>query len=119
MKRRSDAFWERSPGDRAGSDWGPLVDVVAPAEYVPGLNGLGAIDSSLVGTSFSAPLAAGVAGLLMAFDSRLTPDSIRTLIIEGAERGGRRVINAHNDTLYVLDAYEALRLAARATGEPL
>jgi hypothetical protein len=72
------------------------------------------------GTSFSAPLVAGTAGLLLAFDSRLVggtlaaTSEIKRLLLDGARRS---VVGT--DTIRVLDAYGALKAAAQRPGAPL
>ncbi len=79
-------------GPFKGSSWGQLVDVAAPGRDV------GALSESLIpgtvsGTSFAAPLVSGIAGLVLSLDPRLTAHQLRQAIIDGAGRGGRKVIN--------------------------
>ncbi len=97
------------------SDTGSYIDVFAPGEnvYTYAGNALGSI-GAVSGTSYSAPLATGIAGLLRSFDSRLTPDSIRALIIQGGTDGGRLVRGTP-----VVNAYASLKRAARRSGAPL
>lgn len=66
------------------------------------------------GTSLSAPFATGLAGLLLSFDPRLSSDSLKTLIVEGARRGGRTA-----GGVPILNAYKSLRAAAQRDGAPL
>lgn len=102
-----------------GSNWGSYVDIVAPAENVPSINGLDVIEAGYSGTSYSAPFVTGVAGLLTSFDSRLTADSLRILINQGATAGGRGISDGHGKTIYILDAYEALKAAGARAHAPL
>jgi hypothetical protein len=90
-----------------------LVSVMAPGENVAALDGLSNIIQDS-GTSFSAPLVTGLAGLLKSFDPRLTTAEIRGLIVEGARRGGRAA-----DGVPIINAYESLKAAARRRGAPL
>lgn len=101
------------------SDWGTLIDVLAPAENIPGINGNKIVATDLGGTSFAAPFATGVAGLLSSFDARLTADSLRLLIVEGATKSARGVADGHGNTIYILDAYEALKAAGARQNSPL
>jgi hypothetical protein len=96
------------------SSGGPLVNIMAPGDMAGGIKGTGVPTDSLTGTSFSAPHVAGVAGLLFAFDSRLTAEDVQQLIIDGAVEGGRLV-----NGVPVADAYQSLRLAAKYAGAPL
>lgn len=90
-----------------------LVSIVAPGRDVPVLSGAGAIVTDS-GTSFAAPQVSGVAGLLYAADPRLTAAELRTFILNGATRGGRTA-----GGIRLLNAYEALKLAAERPGAPL
>jgi len=104
----------------AGSNHGELVHVVAPGDSVGTLDG----EENVVpvsGTSFAAPYAAGVAGLLKSFDPRLGPAEIKQLIVEGAISGGRLVPTPSPFAPFVplLNAYEPLKAAARRDGAPL
>jgi hypothetical protein len=91
---------------------GPLVDVAAPGDNVTVLRPTGVARDS--GTSFSAPLVTGLAGLLFTFDSTLTAAQVRQLIIDGAGRSGMTA-----GTRPLMNAYESLKLAAQRPGAPL
>lgn len=110
-------IWANS-GDlvHRGSSFGTLVDIAAPgADVQVFANGIGAISS---GTSFAAPHVTGAAGLLKAFDQRLTAVEIRALLLAGASRGGWTTPSG--TTAYpFLNVYEALKAAARQSGAPL
>ncbi len=94
--------WERS-------NWGDTVDVYGPGAGV-WVFGRGSTPHQVYGSSFAAPLATGIAGLLAGFDPRLTLPEIRNLIRQGARTvDGRKV----------LDAYASLKLAAQRPGAPL
>ncbi len=90
---RDDGRWVQN--STLGSSWGPYVDLAAPADDIlvadPTLlpNGLGLID----GTSFSTPLAAGVAALAFSINPKLTPDEVEQLLkstaIDDAANPGR------------------------------
>lgn len=101
----------------ASSNYGAYVDVVAPGQGVYTFDPSGSI-SARSGTSFSAPLVSGIAGLLLSFDSTLTNASLRKLIIDGAARGNRPV-TGQGTTYNIADAYESLKLAARRPGTRL
>jgi hypothetical protein len=94
----------------AQSDTGHLVDIWAPAVGVSQAAANDAIGSTEPGTSFSAPLAAGVAGLLKDWDPSLTSADIINFIKLGARSEGG---------LAKLDAYGALKAAATRQGAPL
>ena len=97
----------------AFSGIGSRVQLVAPGTNVAMMNSSGNIVLGS-GTSLSAPLVAGVAGLLMSFDSTLTAGDLKTLLINGALAGGRAA-----GGIPILNAYESLKLAAQRQGAPL
>ena len=88
------------------SNYGSKIDILAPAgdkvDYlgILGVDDIGSDGSNdqfgfvdenyafIEGTSFSAPLVAGVAGLMLSVNPNLTPDEIRTIIIETASKIG-------------------------------
>lgn len=96
----------------SGSNTGSLVDLYAPGDsvwaygtaYAPRLE---------KGTSFAAPFVSGVGGLLASFDPNLSTAQIRSFILAGtrtpAASGGNKV----------LDAYGALKAAAKTSAGPM
>jgi len=105
------------------SGYGRLVDVYAPGEdltsnYIQA-QGDTVVEGSADGTSFSAPLVAGTAGLLLSFDSTIMVDSLRAYILEGAERGNRSITGPDGTQHYLTNAYESLKRAAERPGAPL
>jgi subtilisin family serine protease len=100
-----------------------LIQIYAPGRDVPGLAD-GVLGNwkiaSMSGTSAAAPIVAGVAGLLKSFDPTLTTAEIKNLLIEGSKRGGKPVrANVDGTKLYLVNAYESLKLAAQRPGAPL
>ncbi|MFL5381956.1 MAG: S8 family serine peptidase [Longimicrobiaceae bacterium] len=94
-----------------GSNTGTLVTLAAPgASLVSDSSG----PFNVQGTSFAAPHVAGAAGLLESFDRRLSADSLKILLVQGAAAGGRT-----SGGYTYLDAYESLKLAAARTGAPV
>ena len=92
------------------SDTGNLVDVAAPGVAVYSLaNSLTPVADS--GTSL---LVTGIAGLIWSTNPLLTPDSVKALVLAGANRDGRRM-----GGVPVANAYLSLRTAAEAPGAPL
>jgi hypothetical protein len=92
---------------------GPLVDVYAPGLAVAQLDRQSNIDivsPPSRGSSLSAALVTGVAGLLKSFDATLTPSQLRDLIVQGSTGPARNG---------VVDSYASLRLAAQRPGAPL
>lgn len=118
-------MWEQSAYNSSESPFPKkhhnLVELYAPGEDVAALGEGKLADwtiSSGDGTSYSAPLVAGVAGLLKSFDPRLTTREIKDLLIRGSQRSGRLVVGA-GGSRFVLNAYESLKLAAERPGAPL
>jgi hypothetical protein len=110
-------FWTTvDPIERGSNFSATLVEIVAPAGGVR-VDSAGVLDTAS-GTSFAAPYVSGVAGLLRSFDPRLSADSLKILILEGARRS--RWHSVHAGTTYPhLNAYEALRAAAARRTAPL
>lgn len=101
------------------SNHGPLVEIAAPGVDVTTLNGQGNKEWAS-GTSVSAPLVTGAAGLLFSFDPTLTTGEVKALLIEGARAGGRHVPNPGTaGTIPILNVHESLKLAAQRPGAPL
>ncbi|MBD3242216.1 MAG: S8 family serine peptidase [Chitinivibrionales bacterium] len=83
--RRSDHFGPDTSS--AGSNYGAELDVVAPGNNIFLLSH---VDDTLFtggsgGTSLASPHVAGIASLLLANDSTLTPDSIKAIIRASAD----------------------------------
>jgi hypothetical protein len=95
------------------SNHGALVGIAAPGVDVLALDRLGQ-EVSVNGTSFAAPLVAGVAGLLLSFDPALSVNEVRDFIVGGALLGRQST-----DGIPYLNAYESLKLAAQRAGAPL
>jgi subtilisin family serine protease len=105
---------------RATSNWGELIDLYAPGGGVGALDGAGN-PTTISGTSFAAPLVSGVAGLLFAFDPRLTAREVKELLLDGAAAGNRSIVNGpfSGGPRDVLNAYESLKAAAQRVGAPI
>lgn len=82
-ERASPFFWSST----SGSNYGSHIDVVAPGDYIYGLNHLSNVnfDTYWGGTSQSAPLVTGLTSLLLAQDPFRSPDEIRAIIRNTAE----------------------------------
>ena len=96
-----------APGDNIGVDTSPTLGSDVPAQ--------------VSGTSFAAPFVVGVAGMLLANDPSLTPDSLKRLIILGAQVKPRPIGDPYDPAhpKPFLDAYESLRLLSTNRGAPL
>lgn len=115
-----------APGSRYSfapfSNYGSLVDVVAPGDSIAVPNQFKQW-VSVFGTSASAAYVTGVAGLLLSANPSLGTKDLRDLILAGATRGGRTVSAVTGDDhavqLGLLNAYESLKAAAERSGGPL
>ncbi|MHB1096755.1 MAG: S8 family peptidase [Gemmatimonadaceae bacterium] len=88
------------------------IDIAAPGEDVAVSDGAGT--STVSGASPATALVSGAAGLLFAFDSTLTADSVRAWLIRAAKNSGRKA-----GRYPLLDAYGALRIAAELPRGPI
>jgi subtilisin family serine protease len=87
-------------GSKYGSNTGPFVDIVAPGEDVYHLNRDGSYGRGN-GTSYSAPIVAGVAALIYSLNPNFTPREVLGFLNKGAtnlnnpEYFGSGLVNAH------------------------
>ena len=82
-ERSAPFFWSTT----SGSNYGNHIDVVAPGNYIYGLNYQSDTNYNFYwgGTSQAAPLVTGLSSLLLAQDTDKTPDDIRSIIRNTAE----------------------------------
>ncbi|MCC7390423.1 MAG: S8 family serine peptidase [Phycisphaerales bacterium] len=98
------------------SAYGPSVDLMAPGSGVYTTNsnsGYAAVD----GTSFSAPLTAGLIGLIWSYNPGLSPDEVEAILKAGCDDLG----SAGVDNTYGygrIDSYESLLLAGGSANTP-
>lgn len=72
----------------ASSNWGATVDLMAPGVLMRMASSAGNTDTIVQsGTSFSAPLAAGVAAAILSANPALTPAQLKSVIEQGATAG--------------------------------
>ncbi len=119
-ERSAPFFWSTT----SGSNYGNHIDVVAPGNYIYGLNYQ--LDTNYNsywgGTSQAAPLVTGLSSLLLAQDADKTPDDIRSIIRNTAED---QVGNVSEDIsgfdIYYgygrINAYQALLQSSLSTDE--
>jgi hypothetical protein len=113
------ALWVSSQPSGGGSNFGSLVTVAAPGAGVFFMTQTGAIING-DGTSASAPIVSGIAGLLLSFDSRLQASDLKSLIVNGATIGGWKATRTAGGEQYsIVNAHESLKLAAQRSGAPL
>jgi subtilisin family serine protease len=68
-----------------GSNYGPAVDVVAPGDLIIAADSTGGYLETACGTSFAAPIVAGLAGLIESLAPSAGREEVRHLIRAGAE----------------------------------
>jgi subtilisin family serine protease len=109
------------------SNYGNNIDIMAPGTLIlmPDLMGIegdtptvGYINENYTfssGTSFSTPIVAGVAALMLAANPSLTPSEIRTIITQTAQKTGNVQYDANGFSLYnafgLINAAEAVKRA--------
>lgn len=113
----------------SASNYGSNIDIMTPGEKIlsldlmgnDGKNGGAPANNNYTfvsGTSFSAPITAGVAALMLSVNSSLTPAEIRQIIIETARKNPPQTgdYDSNGFSLYhaygLLDAGKAVRKAA-------
>jgi hypothetical protein len=106
---------------RAPSVWGAVVQIGAPGEHVGILTHVSPnVPTVENGTSLSAPMVSGVAGLLLSFEPSLNAAQLKQAILEGARRGGKTInAGAAKAPIPVLNAYESLKYVAETPGRRL
>lgn len=119
-ERSTPFFWSPT----SGSNYGNHIDVVAPGNYIYGLDYQSNTNynSYWGGTSQAAPLVAGISSLLLAQDPNRTPDDIRSILRNTAED---QVGNASEDIVGYdnyygygrVNAYQALLQSSLSTDE--
>lgn len=86
-----DSIWDNGPdAGNPGSNWGPNLTLFAPAQYVrvAHYSGTDAVRTKFnTGTSFSAPLAAGVAARWLEWAPTWTPGEVRWQLSTDATTG--------------------------------
>lgn len=110
--RSSPFFWDPA----SGSNYGNHIDVVAPGNYIYGLNHLSNTnyDTYWGGTSQATPLVSGLSTILLAQDTTRTPAEIRNIIRDTAEdQVGNALEDVPGFDIYFgygrINAYQALQ----------
>jgi hypothetical protein len=109
--------------------WLGGTDILASGEQILTLGVSNTTSLAPYGTSYATSYVAGVVAQLLAMDPTLTAAQVKDFILRGArqprgnpqtgqEDSAQAVLNAP-ETIYQLDAYGALQLAARRQGAPL
>jgi len=76
----------RGDGKPSWSNYGPMVDLVAPGDSVfTTCNNSNTCYASASGTSFSSPLTAGLVGLVFSSNPDLTPDEVEAALKAGVD----------------------------------
>ena len=69
----------------SGTNYGSCVDILAPADHILGADySCNNCSRYLSGTSMSTPLVGGIAALYLQEQALLTPDDVKTMLIENA-----------------------------------
>ncbi len=87
--------------------WGPHIDVTAPGDNILLVSGQPNSTRTWHGTSYSSPMVAGIAALLLSKNSNLSPTQVRTIIEESAIHMGDSGKN-ENYGWGRVDAFDAL-----------
>ena len=119
-ERSAPFFWSLT----SGSNYGNHIDVVAPGNYIYGLNYQSNTNYNGYwgGTSQAAPLVAGISSLLLAQNPNRTPDDIRSIIRNTAEdqvgNTSEDIVGYDNYYGYGrINAYQALLQSSLSTDE--
>lgn len=104
------------------SNFGNHIDVLAPGNFIQGLNGVSGTNSVWAGTSMSSAVACGVGSLLLSVDPTLTPDELQSILITSAkdEIGNSLEDTRGWDPYYGfgrIDAYQALKILVGPTAK--
>lgn len=98
------------------SNYGYFIDVVAPGSSVyttaPYLTFNTTRYRSVSGTSFSAPITAGVIALIYSINPNFTPDQVEEFLSEGADDLGNAYVFGHGR----VNSYNSVLLAQEALG---
>lgn len=119
---QGNAYWDGGPTMGSSFVHG-TTEILAPAGPMKVLN-LPGFPQSDSGTSFAAPMVAGVAGALLTMDPTLVPAQVKDYILRGASQVRRENANTGAmelpvpvsgapETIYQLDAYGSLQLLSR------
>jgi thermitase len=100
---------------RCGSNYGPIIDIVAPAKDVLTTRAFmtfgGEKYSMPNGTSFSAPIASAVAALIFSVNPRFTPEIVEDIMTRTTQNVGSGSQYVYGYGL--IDTYEAVKLALK------